>query len=227
MPDQKRAFRFRPVYLVSGGTTFPFLLIWSFFFSNHSLPLPFFVVLCFFLGLCLSEMETCSTKNDHISNLWRKKLLRFSLWNVSPVKQFLLNLQIKRYLISSDKNLLSDFLHLHYYLHQRNYLHPHFYPQEPMCWQMVDHMWELSILFFSWNCNRIDKLTAYKIDAVEYGSRMSFRCFNFHTFRLTIHRIYVQFILCQEDHSCGYYWLMYKWTPASITFHIFTYFENS
>lgn len=56
---QNRSFRFRAVYLVSRGTSFPFFLIWSFFFTTHSLPLPFLFTFCFFLGLCRSDTQTC------------------------------------------------------------------------------------------------------------------------------------------------------------------------
>lgn len=58
--NQKRSFRFLPVYLVFGGTTFPLLLICSFFLSNHSFPLPTLLFFCFFRGLCLSDIHTCS-----------------------------------------------------------------------------------------------------------------------------------------------------------------------
>lgn len=67
--DQNRAFRFRAVYLLSGGTVLPFLLICSFFLKTHSLPLPFFVIFCFFLGLCLSEMQTCMTKRKKMQKI--------------------------------------------------------------------------------------------------------------------------------------------------------------
>lgn len=58
--DQNRDLRLRAVYFESGGTTFPFLLICSFFFITHSLPLPLLFSFCFFLGRCLSDTLTCT-----------------------------------------------------------------------------------------------------------------------------------------------------------------------
>jgi len=54
------------VYLVSGGTAFPFRLSCSFFLNIQSLPFPFLVIFCFFLGLFLSEMQTCILKVAYI-----------------------------------------------------------------------------------------------------------------------------------------------------------------
>lgn len=57
---QNRVFLLRAVYFESAGTVFPFLRIFSFLCIIHSLPFTFLFGLCFFLGLCLSDTETCS-----------------------------------------------------------------------------------------------------------------------------------------------------------------------
>lgn len=112
--NQKRAFRLRAVNFESAGTVFPFLLICSFFASTQFLPFPFLVIFCFFLGLCLSEIDTCietCTKSVVTRNGKKKHE------NLNPDKL----------------NLLFDSLHLHYSHHQSNYLHLHLLPWGQLC----------------------------------------------------------------------------------------------